>query len=134
MNATRRRNGVDEEPSPPQVAPPAIPSFSHDHSFTLQAIMELQKSVGEMNANLQNIKASVDGTKSKVDDLVGWKNKILGGAAVFGAVIAALAFILGKASDYVTFKQPVATQATVSAPPAAPTVQAPQAKKSPSTP
>ena len=68
--------------------------------------MELQKSVGEMNANLQALKSSVDSTKTKVDDLVGWKNKILGGAAALVTVIAVLGFLIGKASDYVTFKQP----------------------------
>ena len=77
-----------------------------DHSFTLQMIMELQKSVGEINANLGQMKASIDSMKGKVDDLVGWKNKILGGAAVLAAVIGIGGYIVGKASDYVTFKNP----------------------------
>lgn len=64
--------------------------------------MELQKTLGETNAQLKTLQASVDGLKSKVDDLVGWKHKILGAAAMLGAVIALLSFVAGKASDYVT--------------------------------
>ena len=44
MNATRRRVGTDEEPQSPQVPASQIATGLHDHSFTLQAIMELQKS------------------------------------------------------------------------------------------
>lgn len=93
--------------------------YGGDHSFTLQAIMELQKSVGEMNANMQSMKSSIDGIKTKVDDLVGWKHKILGGAAAIAVVIAVLAFILGKASEYIVFKQPTQQPAatSVTAPP-----------------
>lgn len=70
--------------------------------------MELQKSVAEMNATLIATKAAVDGLKSKVDDLIAWKHKILGGAVVLGAVLAFIAFVAGKASEYVTLR-PVAT-------------------------
>ena len=82
MNATRRRVGTDEEPQSPQVPASQIATGLHDHSFTLQAIMELQKSSAEISTNLQTLKSSVDGVKSKVEDLVGWKNKIVGGAHV----------------------------------------------------
>lgn len=74
------------------------------HDFTLQAIIELQKSIGEMNATLASTKSSVDALRTKVDELVAWKNKILGGAAVLAAVVAILGYLLGKASDYVTLK------------------------------
>ncbi len=111
--------------TPESVDRPSTPNMSYgsgDHSFTLQAIMELQKSVGEMNANLQAMKSSLDGVKAKVDDLVGWKHKILGGAAAIAAVIAVLAFILGKASEYLTFKQSAQLAIGTSAVPAQPTV------------
>ena len=111
MNAVRRKSGADEEPTSPQVPPPAIGTGLHDHSFTLQAIMELQKSVAEINTNLLNLKSSVDSTKSKVDDLVGWKNRIIGGAIVLGIVGTLLGFVISKAGDYVTLKPPAQAMA-----------------------
>lgn len=106
----------DAVPQPPQTTPVAIHSGMADHSFTLQAIMELQKSVGELNSTLQSVRSSVESTKSKVDDLVNWKHKILGGAAVLAAVVATLGFLAGKVSDYVTFKSPNPTPAVSIAP------------------
>lgn len=75
--------------------------------------MELQKSVGEMNATMMAMKSSMDSTKGKVDDLVGWKNMILGGALAIGAVLTLLGFIIGKGWDYVTIKTPTPPSATV---------------------
>ena len=86
--------------------------------------MELHKAVGEMNATLLSTKSSVDGLRTKVDDLVGWKNKILGGAAVLAVVVAVIGFVVGKVSEYVTLK-PASTTA-----PAAP--QPPQPQPTPS--
>ena len=79
---------------------------AHGYDYTLQAVMDLQKSVGEINATLTAVRSSVDGMKSKVDDLTALKNKVLGGAAVFMAVIAGVGYLAGKASEYVTFKPP----------------------------
>lgn len=91
----------------------------HDHSFTLQAIMELQKSFTEVNTHLGALKTSVDGLKNKVDDLIAWKNRILGGAIVLGFIGALLGFLISKASDYVMLKPMPAASPTVSATPAA---------------
>lgn len=117
MSATRTRaKAEDTSPQPPQSTP--VQPVQHgyqDHSFTLQAIMELQKSVGEMNANLQAMKGTIDGVKSKVDDLVSWKHMIIGGAAVFGVVATVIVFVVTKASDYITIKAPVAN-VTIAAP------------------
>jgi hypothetical protein len=78
--------------------------YSH---FVWVQLSELQKSITEVGANLQNVKSSVDGLKSKVDDLVAWKNRIIGGAIMFGALCAVLGFVISKAGDYVTIKAPV---------------------------
>lgn len=109
MNATRVQKPRDDEssPTPPQTAP-ASPSYGlHDHSFTLQAIMELQSSFAELRSDLKNLKSSIDSTKSKVDDLVNWKHKILGGAIAFGVICTLLGFVISKAGDYITIKTPV---------------------------
>lgn len=103
MSASRTKRTTEAETVPqlpqstPQVGMPG-------HDFTLQAVMEMQKSIGEMNAKMDAMKTSLDGLKGKVDDLVGWKNKILGGVAVLGVVIAGLTWVISKASDYVEVK------------------------------
>ena len=58
--------------------------------------------------SFDSLKMSVDGMKSKVDDLVNWKHRILGGAVVLGMVITVFAFFVGKFWDYVTIKAPSA--------------------------
>lgn len=106
----------DSTPQPAQSTPNPIGYGGPDHSFTLQAIMELQKSFGQVNSNLEAMKASLDSTKSKVEDLVGWKNKILGGAAVLGFVFAALGALIVKASDYIAIKTPHTNATAIQAP------------------
>ncbi|KXJ63047.1 hypothetical protein AXY46_03250 [Achromobacter xylosoxidans] len=111
----------DTPASIPQTTPTAVGFGSHDHSFTLQAIIDLKASMVELRTSFDAVKASVDSTKSKVDDLINWKNRILGGAVVLGVVSAFLGFVIAKGSDYVTFKQPTAySPAPVVAPSAAP--------------
>ncbi len=91
--------------------------------------MELQKSVGEMNSTLGTLKSSVDGVKTKVDDLVSWKNRILGGAFVLGAVFSIGAFLIGKFWDYFSIKAPPAISAPAAPQPAIqPPVSLPAAK------
>lgn len=101
--------GAEGIPQPPQTTPSAPGYGLHSHDFTLQAVMELQKSVGEMNANIGAMKSSMDGMKSKVEDLVGWKNKVLGGAAVLLFIGGLLGWGITKFSSYVELKQPPAT-------------------------
>lgn len=82
--------------------------------------MELQKSVGEMNANIGAMKGSLDGMKSKVEDLVGWKNKVLGGAAVLLFIGGLLGWAITKASSYVELKTAPTQAAPVEQTPKAP--------------
>lgn len=79
----------------------------------------LHKSIGEVQASVDALRTTVDGTKAKVDDLVNWKNRILGGAAVLTVIVTLIGFVVGKFWDYVTIKAPTA-QPTVQAPPALP--------------
>jgi hypothetical protein len=88
-----------------------------DHSFTLQAIMELKGSMGELKSSFNSLRDAIEGMKSKVDDLVSWKNRILGGAVVVGAVLTVAAFFIGKFFEYVTIKSPTAQVQTQSATP-----------------
>lgn len=127
MASTRQpRKAAPAEDSIPQVPQSTPTSYGYGpphHDFTLQTIMELQKSVGAITSKLDSIdssmggvKGSVDSVKTKVDDLVALKNKVIGGAIALGAVAGIVGFIVGKASDYVTIKQPVASAQAPSAP------------------
>lgn len=116
MSATRTRRPVDDdsEPQVPQSTPTSLGAYGQpSHDFTLQAVMELQKSVGEMNATLQTVKSSLDSVKTKVEDLVGWKHKIIGGAAVLIACGGFVGWALAKASDYVTVRIPTGAPVVV---------------------
>lgn len=97
----------DEAPaSVPQTTPIGI-GYGHPEYQFVQSIMEMQKSLGEINASITTLGKSVDSTKAKVDDLVKWKNMILGGVIATTAIISSLIFLVSKASDYITIKSPV---------------------------
>jgi len=110
MNATRTNNNspkADNAPaSIPQTTPTSI-GYGHPEYHFVQSISEMQKSLGEINSSIKALEKSVESTRSKVEDLVKWKNMILGGAIVAGALISAFVFLLSKVSDYVTLKPPV---------------------------
>ena len=125
MNASRRKPEADDTPQPAQVPPPQVATGQFDHSFTLQAIMDLQKSFAEVNTNVTALRQGVEALKSKVDDLIAWKNRILGGAIVLGFVGAVLGFLISKASDYIMLR-PTPVQATSQAPAPPATTPTPQ--------
>lgn len=95
----------DTSPMPPQTTPTGI-GFGHPEFHFVQAIMEMQKSLGEIKASIDALQKTTDSTKSKVDDLVKWKQMIIGGAVVFGAVCSGLGFFASKFSNYISFKAP----------------------------
>lgn len=77
----------------PQVTP-ALPYYGRDSSFTLQAIMEMQKSIGELSAKVDRPGADAKGQgekieklAEKVDKLRIWAASVIGGAAVVGFLI-----------------------------------------------
>lgn len=109
MSATRTKtSAADEAPaSIPQTPPPGI-GYGHPEYQFVQSIMEMQKSLGEINSSIKTLSTSVDSVKGKVDDLVKWKNMILGGAIVTGVFISFVIFTVSKASDYLTIKTPPA--------------------------
>ena len=99
---------TDEAPATvPQTTPTAI-GYGHPEYQFVQAIMEMQKSIGEVKASVDALRAVVEGTKSKVDDLVNWKHKIIGGVAVLSVFLTLTVLVITKFWDYVTIKLPVA--------------------------
>lgn len=75
-----------------------------------QTLMEIQGTLARLDERTGAMKGSLDGLKGKVEDLISWKSKILGGAITLGAVIAVLAslitFAVTKLSGYVSFHEP----------------------------
>ncbi|ARR55367.1 hypothetical protein HY78_18935 [Rhizorhabdus wittichii DC-6] len=68
-----------------------------DHSWTLQAVMEMQKSIGEMSGKLDRLHTDIDrlGTRieancDSVDKLKHWQSLVTGGAIVVGVLVAAV--------------------------------------------
>lgn len=138
MSAARSKVADEAPTSVPQTTPFGI-GYGHPEYQFVQSIMEMQKSLGEINASIQALGKSVEGVKAKVDKLEEWKNMILGGAIVAGVLISVAVFLVTKASDYITLKAPAMQSvpaaapqaATITTPPPAPATPIEPAKKTP---
>jgi hypothetical protein len=85
-----------------RAAPPS-PMGSGDYShFVWVQLSELQKSVGEVNSNCSNLKSSMDSVKSKVDDLVAWRNRIFGGCLAASVTLTWIGYLVIKLSDHIS--------------------------------
>lgn len=60
----------------------------HTHDFTLQAVVEMQRSIGELGAKVDRLVADVDSQGLKIDGLKQWQSKLFGAAAVIAATVA----------------------------------------------
>lgn len=123
MNSNNSRQAgppADETPaSPPQMPPPNIGRGHPEYHF-VESIMTMQKTLGQIDSSIQALTKSIDSTKTKVDALIEWKNRILGGVMVLGAVIALGGFLVSKFSSYVTIKAPESAAFSTQAPALAP--------------
>lgn len=136
MKAQRSKPQVEDAAptSVPQTEPSRI-GYGHPEYQFVQAIMEMQKSIGEVNAAIATLTKTADSTKSKVDDIVAWKNKILGGVIVVGVVASVLTLIVTKFSDWISISNPANRAAVaVTAPPAPVEAPAPAPVKQQSAP
>lgn len=105
--ATRRTHGPAIDSGTPasfgqaSATPHAFPS--HDHSFTLQTVLELQKSVGELCAEVRLTRDAVEkinGRLDKIDDKVSAVTHKLYAAGVVVAILLTVGgFVLTKAWD-----------------------------------
>jgi hypothetical protein len=66
-----------------------------DYSFGLQAIMEMQKSVGELNANVNRLIADVKSHGDKLEDIRHQSSFMKGGLAASVFFITAIVAITG---------------------------------------
>jgi hypothetical protein len=82
---------------------PPQPSQMVDHSFTLQAIMELQKSNGQLTEAINSLRTAIakqDGKIDKLDDnLSTIKQKVYAAGIVLAIFVTIGGFIVNKAWD-----------------------------------
>jgi hypothetical protein len=63
----RERPGPSQTTVPTEFANVTPPTVMLDHSFTLQAVMELQKSVAELGTKTDRLIKDVEGQGTKID-------------------------------------------------------------------
>jgi hypothetical protein len=83
----------------PSVPPPTTPML--DHSFTLQAIMELQKSLAELSAKTDRLIKDVESHSSKIDGVRHQITFVKGALWVVGGLVVIVGAV---ATWYVTGK------------------------------
>lgn len=90
--ARRPPHGPEEEDTAPGSYPEIPPPSSqiHDHSFVLQAIMELHKSVGELSAKTDRLIRDVETQGKDIDRI---RMQLRGVAGAIGIIIALLLFL-----------------------------------------
>ena len=135
---SKQQIGTPDQFGEAGVTPQAV--MSHDHSFTLQAVMELQKSTGELTAAVSLMRDSLSAQDQKLDRLIDKQEQRLGeveatlnsvttklyaAGVVLVAVLAIGGFMVDKAWDI------MADKVTVSLEQAKPKVEAGSIKVKP---
>jgi hypothetical protein len=69
-----------------------------DHSFTLQAVMELQKSVAQLATKTDRLISDVEAHGTKIDDVRGKIRFVQGAVWVIGAIVAMGIALIGLAA------------------------------------
>jgi hypothetical protein len=122
--ATKKFPSAAMEPATPASVetPPAPYNGHHDHSFTLQAIMELKGSVGKIEATLEANTRAIEKLDAKLDKieekLSGATHRIYAAGAVLTVLVGIGAFVVDKAWDVAVTASHVAPAASPATPPA----------------
>jgi hypothetical protein len=86
---TRGRGIEGRGDVPPAALPQISPQFAQPgHDFTLQAVIEMHRSIGELSAKTDRLIADVKSQGEKIDSVrlrLAW---VAGGAAVVGFLVA----------------------------------------------
>jgi len=95
-----QEKGQPQQP-PLRQTPPNAPML--DHSFTLQAVMEVQKSIGQLTEATRSMRADMDKQSARLDKidekLSGITHKLYAASVVLAIALAAGAFLLNKSWD-----------------------------------
>ena len=93
MADTRREQDDGTPKDFPQTTPPPQPL---DYSFTLQAVMELQKSTGQLKESIDQLRKAVEGHGDQLNTI---SHRLYAAAVVIAVLIALGAFFLDKMWD-----------------------------------
>lgn len=116
MGRTSSRQASGQNDSTPNTEASVPPGYggNSDHSFTLQAIMEMQKSIGQLSAEIKTLSIQQDkvsGKFDKLDDKLSGKmekiddklsvvtHKIYAAGVVMAILLVVGGFIINKAWD-----------------------------------
>lgn len=87
MSANQPYDRGQDAAAPPQDSTPRPIGYGHPEFHFVQAVMEMQKSLGEIRAELTGLRTTTESIKAKIDDLVKWKHMIVGGVATIGFLV-----------------------------------------------
>lgn len=105
MVSSRGRKPASSEdqntvPDAPMTAPPM---GGMDHSFSLQILMEIQRSLGSLSSDVTALRADIDRSAQKLDRLEekisGITHKMYGASVVIVIVLAVGGFLINKVWD-----------------------------------
>jgi len=102
MSLKSQYKAEDEAPAsiPQTPPPPQNIGYGHPEYQFVSSIMEMQKSLGEINSSIKDLSVKIDSTAHKVDNLYKWKHMILGGAVVLGAIFGLGGWTVNYVTDH----------------------------------
>lgn len=97
-------NFLDDGPpaTPPQTPPPTDIGQGHPQYYFTQGLLELQKSFVKTETSIISLSTKVEDLGNKIDVLMDWKAKIVGGTFVLIIVTGALWALIVFGSEYYT--------------------------------
>lgn len=82
------------EDPPPKSFAETPASYTANHDWTLQIVMEMQKTLGGLDAKMDRAVSDVDKVSKQVDQISHRMAWVAGGAAAVGAIIGLLVAVL----------------------------------------
>ncbi len=104
-NSSRGSNKPNDalDQPPPSFANVAPPHYQADHSFTLQAVMELQKSNGQLTEAVNSLRTVILKQEAKLDkldeNLSTIKQKLYAAGVVLAIIVTIGGFLINKTWD-----------------------------------
>ena len=111
-------NTLSEMQAPPEASTKTTPQAyaGADHSFTLQTIMELQKSTGQLTEAVNSLKIAIEKQDLKLDkvgaSVVSINNKVYAAGVVLAIFLVVSGFIVNKSWDLVVEQVKITAQQT----------------------
>jgi hypothetical protein len=123
--ARGQRQGAQAD-SVPASMPSSLPTMNGDHSFTLQAVMQMHKSMGSLEASIKNLSDAVDRQRASTDEVkkkLGNIEKVMYAAGVVLIIaVTAGGWIMNTTKDFalLAYKASIEVQKPAQEPPRPP--------------